>query len=200
MDSVQKIWVALIAVAIIAIMGLFSPAGQQAVSMLGGSACNGGNCTDYDAVNTSAGYYVDDSQVIDGGGAWIGFYGAGDLAIDTYAANATSASTTVCAIQNPNSATSSISAFSFQVTTATSTAISWVIGTTTSPYATSSGMVSATLSANEKGAITYAPVSRDNVIGPSEYVVVGTGANTGLGLNTGGVIFAGNCTGVFQTI
>jgi len=35
---------------------------------LAGAGCNGGNCTDFDAVNTSAGYYVDDVQVIDGSG------------------------------------------------------------------------------------------------------------------------------------
>lgn len=39
---------------------------------LGGPGCNSGNCTDYTAVNTSAGYYVADSQVVNSSGQWIG--------------------------------------------------------------------------------------------------------------------------------
>ena len=53
---------------VIALIGSFGSDSQT----LGGAACNGGNCTDYDAVNTSAGYYVDDSQIINGSGAFIG--------------------------------------------------------------------------------------------------------------------------------
>jgi hypothetical protein len=57
-----------------------------AVPMLGGSdsdvlagaGCNSGNCTDFDAVNTSAGYYVDDSQVIDGSGDFVGAISTSD--------------------------------------------------------------------------------------------------------------------------
>lgn len=42
--------------------------GGQSTSF-GGANCNGGNCTDYDAVNVSEGYYVDDTEIIDGSGS-----------------------------------------------------------------------------------------------------------------------------------
>lgn len=53
---------------LVAILGiLILPIGGSE-SVLGGAGCNSGNCTDFDAVNTSAGYYVDDVQIIDGSG------------------------------------------------------------------------------------------------------------------------------------
>lgn len=62
--------VALVAV-VIAIYALGS--NVMGSPAFGGAACNGGNCTDYDAVNTSAGYYVDDTQIIDGSGNFVNF-------------------------------------------------------------------------------------------------------------------------------
>lgn len=54
-------------VAVVAILLMFLFGGSSATN-LGGAACNGGNCTDFDAVNTSAGYFVDDTEVLDGTG------------------------------------------------------------------------------------------------------------------------------------
>ena len=59
-------------VALVAIIALFALGSEPASVSVGGANCNGGNCTDYDAVNVTDGYYVDDSVIITGSGA--GFF------------------------------------------------------------------------------------------------------------------------------
>lgn len=56
--------VALVAVVLVVVMG----GSDSGSGSFGGAACNGGNCTDYDAVNTTAGYYLDDAVFISGSG------------------------------------------------------------------------------------------------------------------------------------
>lgn len=62
-----KEYAGLVAVVAIVLLIMFGSSNEPAPSF-GGANCNGGNCTDYDAVNTSAGYYVDDVLVMDGSG------------------------------------------------------------------------------------------------------------------------------------
>lgn len=123
---------------------------------------------------------------------------------------ATSGTTTPCAILNPlgaslalgnaATATGTIQSFAFTVTAPTSTAVTWVVGTSTTPYATSSSMTTVTVAAGTQSTITYDGTSNNNVISPGQYIVVGTGGGTGgVGVNTGGVIFGGFCQVVIES-
>lgn len=69
--SNKHLTLALVAVAIIALGGYFLPT-YQSETPFGGANCNNGNCTDFDAVNVTEGYYVDDTNIITGAGTWIG--------------------------------------------------------------------------------------------------------------------------------
>lgn len=123
---------------------------------------------------------------------------------------ATSGSTTPCAIPNPlgaalaagnaTTATGTIQSFAFTVTAPTSTAVTWVVGTSTTAYATSSSLVTGTVAAGTQSTITYDGLSNNNIIGPGQFIVVGTGnGTTGVGPNTGGVIFGGFCQATVES-
>ncbi len=58
MDSIKKLWIAVVAVAIIALVGWFQPVAQ---GILAGT-------TNYDALDVTDGYSVDGTTVIDGSG------------------------------------------------------------------------------------------------------------------------------------
>lgn len=75
MNSTKNIWVALIAVGIIAIGAFFLGIGHAPVAQsLGATSnqCNGGNCTSYTAVQTTVGYWANQYKVIDSTGNWVG--------------------------------------------------------------------------------------------------------------------------------
>jgi hypothetical protein len=56
-------------VAIVLLVGVMLVGGYQSAPPLSGAGCNGGNCTDFDAVNTSEGYYVDDTVILNASGS-----------------------------------------------------------------------------------------------------------------------------------
>lgn len=104
MENSNSKWlpVATFAAALVIIVLLLVGGNQSASGLFGGASCNSGNCTDFDAVNTSAGYYVDDVSVITGtGGLKIGGsdattinqLNAGTCYIRPYAATITASST-----------------------------------------------------------------------------------------------------------
>ena len=101
-----------------------------------GSSANGGNVTDYDAVNVIDGYYVDETQVINGSGVIIGTVNstASTASFNSIgyqfsrSASLNSASTTVCTITSP-AATSTVESASLLLTVSTTTAYTVTIGT-----------------------------------------------------------------------
>lgn len=106
------------------------------------------------------------------------------------------ATTTPCAIQNPLNATSTYSS-SFNVTTATSSAGIFDIGTSTTAFATSSAGSAQTIAANTQNTLSYAGSSGSggNIIGPSAWILYG--------MNTGsvsyGYTYGGTCQATFKT-
>lgn len=119
----------------------------------------------------------------------------------------TSGTSTPCSIVNPlvaslalgnvASATGTIQSFSLTVTAPTSTSMVWAVGTSTTPYATSTGMASVTVAAGAQVTITYDGSSNNNVIKPNEYIVAGSGGTSPVG--AGGVIVGGTCQAVIES-
>lgn len=128
MKFIQENWVGLVAM-LIAILGCYLPV-SNAIQQFGGAACNGGNCTDYDAVNVTDGYYVDDTQIINGSGSFVqesfSVNGIGYQYARSASLNA--ASTTVCTITTSATATSTLQSASLQLSISTTTAHRVFIG------------------------------------------------------------------------
>lgn len=99
MNSQKNLWVALVAVGIIAIAGLWlsvghvTPTDHPAGSTT--SQCNGGNCTTFTAVQTTAGYWTGATKVIDSAGAIIAatFTQGGGITASSTSASVTLAGT-----------------------------------------------------------------------------------------------------------
>lgn len=64
MLSTRNIWLTLVAVGIIAIIVLWGTSGSSSQPAGAVSACNGGNCTNYSAVDSQAGYWLNGTQYI----------------------------------------------------------------------------------------------------------------------------------------
>lgn len=106
------------------------------------------------------------------------------------------ATTTLCAIQNPKSSTTTLQSFTAQVTSGTSTAAFISLATSTSQYATvtvNELITDHSVPANNQTTVTYN--GSNNVIGPSEYVLFQT-AGAGLG----GYTYTGTCQATFEAI
>lgn len=109
-----------------------------------------------------------------------------------------SATTTLCAVKNPFSATSTVAALDWEITTGTSTAATIVANVSTGAYAssTTSNFVDATSVASGAQDSTFWNNSGDDsdaVVGPGEWVLVQT---EGAGL--GGYTYDGNVQVVFR--
>lgn len=106
------------------------------------------------------------------------------------------ATTTLCSMKAP-SATSTLHWTGFSITTATATAATIDIGTSTSAYATTTNLVAArSIAANGLGNASWSPVGgsvNDSTVSPGVYVNVKT-AGAGLG----GYTYGGTCTAIFQ--
>lgn len=122
--------------------------------------------------------------------------GAGNVNIEAQKQNMVSASTTVCAIANPFNATSTVSSFAMNITTGTTTATSYAIGTSTTAFATTTTMETAPVASGAQATITWDPGVNNSVIGPGQFIVVG---------NAVGQVFypfaaAGTCSATFQSV
>ena len=107
------------------------------------------------------------------------------------------ATTTPCAIQNPLNATSSITNFALNITTASTTAGTFVVGTSTTAFATTTTMLTAqVVGANAFGTLTWEGGVNNTVIGPNQWIVVGVQGTNG----TAGFIYGGNCQATFQSV
>lgn len=140
--SNKKLTLALVAVAIIAIGGYFFPAAKA--TLFGGTSCNGGNCTDFDAVNTTYGYYVGGTNVVDSSGNWVGnISAASDTAVvGTFTqgggitASSTSASVTMAGTEFTTS-----NVLDYTVNVGTTNTLTWSASTTAPCSVMSSGQV-----------------------------------------------------------
>ena len=108
-----------------------------------------------------------------------------------------SGTSTPCAIATPL-ATSTVENFSMNITTATSSAITWEVGTSTTAYATTTSMLSAVaVGAAAQYTIAYAG-QNGNVASSGNYIVVGptaaTAASTGAYTS---IILGGTCEATF---
>jgi hypothetical protein len=108
------------------------------------------------------------------------------------------ASTTLCSFPNPNSATSSLISFTYQITTGTSTAATLIMATSTSAYATTTAsagnlITAQTVASGATDSAKWTPAVGTNYLGSkilgTEYVLLKT---EGAGL--GGYTYTGRCT------
>lgn len=122
--------------------------------------------------------------------------GAGNVNTEAQRVNITAASTTLCAIQNPFNSTSTLQEFTMNVTVASSTATSLVIGSSTSAFSPAvSPFFGATLAANSQGTFmageTASSTGLGVVLGPTAWMIVTTPTAQTLG---------GTCSGTFVSI
>ncbi len=101
------------------------------------------------------------------------------------------ATTTPCVIKSPN-ATTTLDRFVFNVTTATSSAATLTLATSTVPNATTSLIASLSLSAGAQGTPNWAPGVNNGLVAPNTYVSMGAS-----GVSQGGYTFGGSCNAVF---
>lgn len=127
--------------------------------------------------------------------------GAGNINIAGQRMLLASGTSTVCAIQNPLNATSSILNVSMNITTATSSAITWGLGTSTTQFATSTSMETAAIAASNQGTITWDPGINNAIIGPGQWFNIGPAAGTAgnTGAFSNGVVLVGSCQITLQS-
>lgn len=113
----------------------------------------------------------------------------------------TSGTSTPCALANPFTATSTVSNFSFNITTATSSAITWDIGTSTTAYATTTTMINAqAVAASAQSTITWDGSTNNTVISSGQYIVAGPDKATAAGTGAfTSVVLGGSCQATFTT-
>ena len=108
------------------------------------------------------------------------------------------ATNTLCALQNPSTTATSSFTVNVNITTSTSSATNIVIATSSTAFATTSAIgnfyVAANANASFSGPGTTTSGS-DGVVGPSQWVTVGT-QNAAV---TYGYTFGGTCDAVFQS-
>lgn len=131
----------------------------------------------------------------------LGFGNSTATPINEQAARAATVATSsvLCAVQNPLNASSSIMHVSIFFTTAPTSTLSLVVGTTTfaqAQYATSSGMmtISVPVSATSTS-VDWDPGINNDGIAAGQWITFGVGGGSS-GVNFGGV---GNCNALFIT-
>jgi hypothetical protein len=132
-----------------------------------------------------------------GGGGGSSF---GNSPVNVLSTTLTSATTTPCVLGNLP-ATSTPLGFILDITTSTSSAGVVTVGTSTTPYATSTSMIASyTVGANTKATITwtppYSPSTPAALISPNTYIIVGV---TGAGQSLGGYTYGGNCKALLMS-
>lgn len=109
----------------------------------------------------------------------------------------TAGTTTPCSFQSPSS-TSTLQSFAAFFTSATTSAVTWVLATSTSYNATTSAIASKAVAASSQGAITWSAGSDNSLVSP--YTYINLGANGAPYSTTAGITgIGGSCTAVFQT-
>lgn len=213
MNNIKLIWVGILIAIVIAVGGYSYP--QQIASALGAVA----NRLPHGYWDTADGYYVDGVSVIDGSGNIV-VADSKTLSLDgivVYGMRTTmsSATTTPCSIQGP-AATSTLKSWTANITTGTSTAMSFDMSTSTTAYATTSNPLikfgtTAALASGAQGSFAWHPgastspftIQQSNdyatgasllILKPNTWVVMKTGAGVG------GFTYTGTCSAVFEAL
>lgn len=109
------------------------------------------------------------------------------------------ATTTLCAMRAPTSATSTLQSTSFQIVVGTSSAATIDIGTSTTAFSTTTNLVAArSVASGAQGYAYWSPVGGsvdDAKMSPGEYVVVKTA-----GAGSSGYTYTGFCQAVFTEL
>ena len=92
----------------------------------------------------------------------------------------TSTTTVAAMIQNPTDATTTFSARYFTTATTTTTVLAIATSTNALRYATSTAILSNTITASTNGMGSYVGANNQNLLGPHEWVQIGYGAVTTL--------------------
>lgn len=122
--------------------------------------------------------------------------GANNVNIEAQRVSLTPASTTLCAVQNPFNATSTLQEFTLNVNVSSSTVTSLTIGSSTTAFSPAvSPFFGATLAANAQGTFetgeTASSTGLGVVLGPTAWMVVTTPTAQTLG---------GTCSGIFTSV
>lgn len=120
--------------------------------------------------------------------------GVGNINVAGQKMNLVSGTSTPCAIQNPLNATSTISSVSMNITVATSSAITWSVGSSTTAFATTSNMETVAVAAGAQQTITWDPGADNAQIAPRDWVVIGASGATAAGTGAfTSIILGGTC-------
>lgn len=123
-----------------------------------------------------------------------------NVVIEAQRMSLVSATSTPCAIQNPFNATSTVQTVTMNITTATSSAITWAVGSSTTAFATSSNMESIPVVAGAQTTITWDPGINNATLSPRGWVVIGPDTATLVGTGAfSSVVLAGSCSATFQS-
>lgn len=127
-------------------------------------------------------------------------YANGNVQIQAVRQSIVAATTTPCTMQNPLNATSTLLDAYMNVTTGTSTAVQFVIATSSLQNATTSVVSTQTLGAGLMGTLMVGESASTTGLGiivpPTGYVTFGVALNSGSG---GLATVGGTCGAVFQT-
>lgn len=165
MTSSTKQWVALIAIAIIALGGYLYPH----LNNKPGSTQSQSDITTSNFTSVSA------QNGLSLGGIFI---------TPTRITALTQATTTVCAIQSPNATTTIMSA-SLLETVSSTTASTITLATSTTAFATTSLITTAAIGANAQGVLTWDSGANNGTVSPNTWLVFGQSGGTGTFSPTG---------------
>ncbi len=99
-------------------------------------------------------------------------------------------------------ASSTIQSWAVNFTSATSSLLNWSVGTSTTQYATTSGMISSqSIAANAQGQITWDAGVNNAGVGLASFIVLGTtvGSPAAAFSSGNGPVVAGSCQGTYQS-
>lgn len=123
--------------------------------------------------------------------------GVGNINIEGQAQNMVAGTTTVCTIQNPFNATSTIMSVVANLKTGISGGATFALGTTTSGTATSTSMSSVAFGTFVGGLITWDPGVQNAYLAPLGQVTLGFTAGSATGTP---YIINGTCSALFQSV
>lgn len=189
MIATIKSWagvVALVAILLFTVLPVFLGYSQPPQGF--GSTVNGGKVTDYDAVNTLAGYWVNGTQVVTSTGNLISATSSQINSVQTvggYDNTFTAATTTPVAIQAPN-ATSTLIVGACRVDVASSSQnVVLTIAKGSTAYATTTALGRNTFAAGAQGTLvastteTNVAIDPAYVFAPNSWLVLGMEGGTG---------------------
>jgi hypothetical protein len=159
MNNIKIIWSAMVVITIIALIGLFSPSSKIVTQTIDNTVKGMDYTTNFPAL----GMGINDKFV----------------GMTARRQTLTAATTTPCSILSPNATTSLIFA-DLNITTGTSTATYWQMGTSTNAFATTSISATYSVASGVTPALIFDPTSGidSSIVAPNTYVVWKVGGVT----------------------